>query len=465
MALPGKQDSVALAAQGTQEGYWRFVNRAGEMFTVGSPDEMKRAISVLYPEAKPGARVLVYMTEDTVFRHRAALKTLPAAAELYMVVRGRSYRLRRGEADAERLLAEVRTNVGVEPRDERAFGEAIWHLARRLRDARVRVLALEPGGPRALSAWQRIDPATRRAVVDVIDPASLASAMGSVAGQMLLVVGRVDRDVLEIRPSRGPEHSVRLDHLFKAAADADVNLVVLETASAPRQPAHRSGLWQSLEETDGEAALRRAEIADLLSGMAGPGRRLSVTTAEGTGKRTLLRMAASNDLPGPLPARSAADRLSRLIGELTFEAVVTGVRASLLDADRQRELDRRSLAGIPAALQLGYVVLLALGLLGMPVARTWWVRVWPPETAAEYAGRQGYWAACAARGLAFLLLFVPITAAAAAPYNLARQMGGAPRAPGRAWRWRSAEGLGGMRDAAAHGDARPRGKSARPAHG
>ncbi len=89
MALPGKADSVALAAQGTQEGHWRFVNRAGEMFTVGTPDEMKRVISVLYPEAKAGARVLLYMTEDTVFRHRAAVKALPASADLNMVVRGR----------------------------------------------------------------------------------------------------------------------------------------------------------------------------------------------------------------------------------------------------------------------------------------------------------------------------------------------------------------------------------------
>ena len=428
------------------------------MFTVGTPDEMKRVISVLYPEAKPGARILLYMTEDTVLRHRDTLKALPATAELNMVVRGRSYRLRRGEADAERLLAEVRSNVAVEPREERIFKEVLWHLARPLREARVRVLALEPGGPRVLAAWPRIDRATGRAAVDAIDPAHLAAAMGSVAGQMLLVVGRVERDVLHIRPSSGPEQGVKLDDLFRAAAEADVNLVVLETASTPRQPTGRNGFWQSLEGADAEAALGRAEIADLLSGMAGPGRRLAVA-ASGAGGRTVLQMAASNDLPGPLPPRSAADRLSGLVGEMTARAVVTGVQASLLGAERQREHDRRFLAGIPAALQIAYLVAVVVGLLGVPVARAWWSPIWPPEAATEYAGRGAYWAACAVRGLAFLLLFVPIVAAAAAPLSLARQVREAVRTPGRGWRWR---GGGDAPAPAPGGRQRPRFEDAGP---
>ena len=464
MALPARPDSVALAAQGTQEGHWRFVNRAGEMFTVGTADEMKRVISVLYPEARPGARVLLYMTGDTVFRHRATLTALPAAAELNLVVRGRSYPLRRAGPAAGRLLAEVRPNLGLEPGDERLFHEVLRHLARPLRDARVRVLALQPGGPRVLAAWPRTDPATGRAVVDAIDPASLAAAMGSLAGQMLVVIGRVEDGVLHIRPSSGPEHSLRVDDLFKAAAAADVNLIVLQTAATPRQPGGRNGLWQGLHGPDAEAALRQAQLADLLSGIAGPGRRLSVA-ASGAGGRTVLEMAASNDLPAPLPARSAADRLSGLVGELTARAVVTGARASLLGAERQRELDRRLLAAIPAALQMGYIAAVAFGLLGMPVARAWWSLVWPPEAASEYAGRSGYWAACAVRGLAFLLLFVPMVAAAAAPYNLARQIWEGVRAPGRAWRWRSGGGdpHGEAPEPAARNRERPRFEDAGPA--
>ena len=71
-SLPAKTDGVALAAQATQEGHWRFLNRVGEVFTAGTPDEMKRAVSVLHPGAKPGARLSLYVTGDTLFRHRAA---------------------------------------------------------------------------------------------------------------------------------------------------------------------------------------------------------------------------------------------------------------------------------------------------------------------------------------------------------------------------------------------------------
>jgi hypothetical protein len=445
MALPGKPNSVALAAQGTQEGHWRFVNRAGEMFTVGTPDEMTRVVTVLYPEAKAGARVSLYMTEDTILRHRATLKALPPAAELHMVVRGQGYRLRRGDADAERILAEVRANVALEPGDARLFEEALWHLARPLAHARVRVLALEPGGPRTLPAWPRIDPTTRRAAIDVVDPAGLEGAMGSVAGQMLLVVGRVEGGALYVRASSGVEHSLRISDLLRAAADADASLIVLQTASTPRQPSGRNGLWQSLEGADVEAVLQRAQTADLLSGMAGPGRRLAAA-ASGAGERIVLDLAASSDLPGALPARSAAERLSALVGEITARAVVTGVQVSLLGAERQRELDRWLLAGIPAALQTGYIVAVVIGLLGVPVARAWWAMIWPPEAASDYASRGGYWAACVVRGLAFVLLFMPLVAAVAAPYNLARQVWEAVRAPSRAWRWRRGDPQG---DAAA----------------
>ncbi len=451
MALPGKADSVALAAQGTQEGHWRFVNRAGEMFTVGTPDEMKRVISVLYPEANASARVLLYLTGDTVFRHRATLKALPASADLNMVVRGRSYRLRRVSSEPERLLAEVRSNLGLETRDERLFHELLWHLRRPLRAARVRVLALEPGGPSALAAWPRIDPATGRALVDVIDPARLPAAIGSVTGQMLIVVGRVEAGVLHIRASSGQEHRLPVSALIEAAADADANLIVLQTGATPRQPSGRNALWQGTQGPDAEAALQRAEVADLLSGLAGPGRRLALA-ASAAGERAVLDMTASSDPEGSPPAQSAAGRLSGLVGELTARAVLTGVQANLVGAEQQRELDRRLLAAIPAALQTGYLAAVALGLLGVPVARVWWSRIWAPESASEYAVRGGYWAACAVRHLVFLLLFVPLVAAAAAPYSVAREVWEGIRAPGRAWRWRSDEA--GQDDAPAP---RPRG--------
>ena len=84
-ALPAKTDGVALAAQATQEGHWRFVNRAGEMFTAGTPDEMKRAVSVLHPEAKAGVRLSLYVTDDTISATAPRCNALPAGTELFVV--------------------------------------------------------------------------------------------------------------------------------------------------------------------------------------------------------------------------------------------------------------------------------------------------------------------------------------------------------------------------------------------
>ena len=80
--------------------------------------------------------------------------------------------------------------------------------------ARVRVLALEPGGPSTLTSTPRIDAATNRAAVDVIDPASLPAAMGSIRGQTVLITGRVDGQLLYVKPSSGPEKSLLVRDLL-----------------------------------------------------------------------------------------------------------------------------------------------------------------------------------------------------------------------------------------------------------
>ncbi|HEY5829221.1 MAG TPA: hypothetical protein VIV01_12740, partial [Hyphomicrobiaceae bacterium] len=217
-SLPAKADGAILAAQATQEGHWRFVNRAGETFTAGTPEELKRVIAVLLPDAKPDVRLSLYLTEETIFQNRAALKDLPKGSELYVVANKEAYRiLKHGEGAAERLYAQVRPSLVVEMGERKAFDEAVWQLARPLKAANVRVLALEPGGPPRLASTPRIDPATKRTLVDTVDPASLPAALGTVRGQTLLVTGRVEGRVLYVQPSSGPEKSLLLPDLFRAA--------------------------------------------------------------------------------------------------------------------------------------------------------------------------------------------------------------------------------------------------------
>ena len=168
---------------------------------------------------------------------------------------------------------------------------------RPLERASVRVLALEPGGPSTLTSTPRIDAASKRAAVDIIDPASLPAAMGSIRGQTVLVTGRVDGQLLYVKPSSGPEKSLLVRDLLRAADDADVNLVVLQSASTPRQPGGRNWFWQKVEVKGLDEALQRARMADFLNALAGPGRRFAVTaTPSGT-----LRTGARH----PAGARSA----------------------------------------------------------------------------------------------------------------------------------------------------------------
>ena len=158
-------------------------------------------------------------------------------------------------------------------------------------------------------------------------------------------------------------------------------------------------------------------------------------SANPSGRRTALDIRPSHRARrGPLQ-RPVGDLFSGIVSDITGRIVTAGLQANLRSAERQAELDQRLIPGIPSDFQLGYVVLVLLGLFGVPVSRAWWRRIWPPEAATEYAGRAGYVAARTVRALAFLLLFLPLTAPVSAPYNLARQVYEVVMTPVRWWRW------------------------------
>ena len=100
---------------------------------------------------------------------------------------------------------------------------------------------------------------------------------------------------------------------------------------------------------------------------------------------------------GPLQS-PVGDLFSGIVSDITGRVVTAGLQANLRSAERQQELDQRLIPGIPSDFQVGYLVLVVLGLFGVPVSRAWWRRIWPPEAATEYAGRAGYLAARTVRG-------------------------------------------------------------------
>jgi hypothetical protein len=435
-SLPAVARRGALAADVGHEGHWTFVNRAGERFTAATPDELKRAAGVLAPEASGAeARLTLVLTEDAAFLHRARLRDLPRGAELRVAVGNESYRLvRRSDGAAERLFAEVRPRVVVELGERRHFDEAVWQLARPLDKARVRLLALEPGGPQTLTPAPRLEPGSSRALADPIDPYKLPAALRVLKGQTALVSGRLEGELLHFEPASGPVRSLILKDLTQAAQEFDVNLIVLHSA-APRQPGGRNWLWQRVEVAGLDRALEHTNLSDFVNALAAPESRLVVTASEAAAGRVALKaVSVKGSVAEPSPP-GIADALADLVAELTGKVVSTAIEASMTSSERVRELDRRIVPGIPSDVQMAYLGGVILGLLGLPVALGWWRRLWPAEQRGEYAGLSGYIAARGVRLAAFVLLFLPLAGAPAALLHVLRQAWSVLTWPPRAWRW------------------------------
>lgn len=417
-ALPHKPDSHALAVGATPEGHWRVTNRAGETITAASPEELRRALAIVAPEAASvEGKLALYLAEDTVFRHRALLKDLPKDATLHLLIDRRAYRLVRQPAgSSERLFAEVRPNVLAELTEPKAFAEIMFQLTRPLDRSRMRAIALEPGNPTAIPRYPGIDAATGRAALDVVDPANLVRSMSVMRGQTAVVTGRLDGDLLYFRPASGGERSLVVRDLIAAAEAADVNLVILRSQSA-RQPVGRNWLWQRHEVRGLDSAMGRTDVSDFLDAL---GDRIVVSATQIDASRTRLVASRMSDLSSGPVTTPITDAMVDVVSDLAGRILTSGVEANVRSQERQRELDDRIIPGIPSSIQIGYFGLFVFGLFGLPVSRGWWARVWPAEERAEYGSAIGYWAARLVRGTVLILLFAPIVAVASVPVQAAR---------------------------------------------
>lgn len=405
-ALP-PSSGAALAAHATPEGHWKFVNRDGEVFTAATPEELQRVLPTLLPEAAPGSKLGIYLSEETLFGDRALLKELPSSATLYLVAGKESYPLiTRTTSGGEALYAAVRPNLVVELRERSLFDEALSQLERPLSRSSIRTLALEPDGPATLSSYPRLDPNTKAALVDAVDPASIASAIASVRGQTVLVTGRVDGNLLYFQPASGAEQSVRLSDLMTAAADYDVNLVILHAAS-PRQPGGRNWLWQRISVGGLDDALKRATLGDFLDALGKAQGEFRVGVTRENSGRVAIRALPVNGESAAITG-IVGDLWTNAVSSLTGNVVTSAVEVHARGEDRQRELDTRIVPGIPAWIQILYLMSFGAGVLGWPVASAWFARIWPPEQRGEYGNALGYRAAQLMRLLAYVVVFLPL---------------------------------------------------------
>ncbi|MGD9786185.1 MAG: hypothetical protein AB7E80_01000 [Hyphomicrobiaceae bacterium] len=418
-ALPDDGKAIALGAHATPEGHWKFVNRDGEVFTAASKDEMARVTRSLAPDEVAAGRsgLDLYLTEDTAFARRDALGDLPTGARLHVATGQGTYRLLPEPGGANGgFVAQLRPDLLVRLTTRDLFDEALWQLGRPLRRSEIRVVSLQPGGAQTLTPSPRLDPASKAALVDRVDPWKLAASLRSVRGQTVVVTGRIDGRYLHFKPESGAERSLLIDDLRTAAQASDVNLVVLDAAS-PRQPGGRNWFWRRIEIEGLKSALERAQFSDFVVTL-GAGRGPLVVTAErGAAGRTRLQIVATGQERGVVSS-IFGDWTDDIVSEVVGNVATRVIDVDLVDKGRQDELDLRLIPGVPFTVQALYIMGLVLGLAGLGLTRRWWRALWPPERREEYAGAAGYHAARFVRGLLFALIFLPVVGIPAGTWTI-----------------------------------------------
>ncbi len=421
--LPPKIEgqAAAFAAHLSHEGHWTFVNRAGEKFTAANADELKRVVATLAPAATGEGKIAIYIAEPAALAVPKSVAELPRGAELFVLSGQTPYRVVAASGGGyDVVLKPGLITSGAKPE---ALEETLFHTAKSLNKANIRLLALEPGGPQTLSYAPRLEAGSSRALIDVIDPAHLPNAFGRIKGQTAVIVGDIDGTGLKILTAGGGTRTIALPELYQAAANADVSLVILRSANA-RQPGGRNWLWIKSDVKAMDDALAAATFGDFLAAFARPSAPLRITSETSPFGRTsivAIKESTGASTPSAMTSR-VGDVLNDLASELAGKVVIESVKFDVPSRERQKELDLRIVPWLPSGVQWAYIVALLMGVIGSPVSRRWWQRVWPAEARAEYRNAAGYLAAKVTRAAAYLLLFMPVVSIAAMPWHVVERV-------------------------------------------
>jgi len=404
--LPDAPKGAALAAHVSSEGHWTFVSKQGDSFTAAYPHEMERLRGALAPDLPADGRLALYLSEETAFANPGALASLPAHSELHVVAGRDSFPLVRG-SEAAPLKAQVRPNLTIEMTSREAFGEAVFLIGRPLNKSNVRMLSIEPGGPKSLPSTPMFDKTDKTTLVDRIDASAVLGSFGKIRGQTVLVTGRPDGDALYVAASGQASDALSISKLREAAQSADVNLVILESASH-RQPGGRNWLWQKVEVAGLNDALKQTTYADFFNALGANRAPLSITAIPDNMGHTLLQA-----LPPPTPSGSLTGGYGPWAGdvadELAGRIAVHSVSALVRDKSSEQERDARFIPGIASWIQITVLANIVTGLLAYQISWPWWSKIWPPESRGEYGVALGYHAARLIRGLAYVFIFLTLT--------------------------------------------------------
>lgn len=396
-----------LAAHATPEGHWQFVNRDGQTFTVGTPDEMKRVLPTLVPDPLPGdqTKLSLYLSEDSVFANKAALDQIPRDADLYVVVERTAYPVARSGKGADVVLtAHLTPNLAMQLADQSLFEETAFLLGRPLNKSNVRTIAFEPGKSAPLSSAPKIDVDTKVPLVDQLDPGNLSNGLWPIRGQTALVTGRVEAGKLMVAPSTGGEIGLAVDELVAAARRNDVNLVVLQSDSS-RQAGGRNWLWQKIKVGGLGEAAEKATFGDFLDALAA--RRGGFLLNAGRDGADRVHIAAVPDLSNAGLSGDASNVVEELVSHVTGEVITNAVSIDARDRDTETERDARLIPWLPASVQYPYLAGLIVGLVSWATVRNWWLRLLQALSFRDAAQHFRYPMRIASE-LIFVLVFMPI---------------------------------------------------------
>lgn len=431
-------DIYVLAAETGAGEHWQLKNRAGQSFIAASTEELIRGLARLLQDAprREGVPLTLYLTDDSLFRYREALEMLPSGIRLRVLVGGEVrdvVPLMRG--GTRRHFIRIGNRVLVEAGERADFAETLRQLARPMSQRPVRLLALEPGANTVLAPARRdTGPNSTKgraqpAAFEVVDPDRLRRAFSALSGETVLIVGRVEGERLVYQTGNNTERSLILSDITSAAAAADVDLIVIRSPTA-RQPGSRNLFWLRNDIAGLEASLAAPTLGGLLAGLIADDERIAINLMPGTDGRVRLAAQPLQRVGRSSPLDPLVDVLTDLVSGITGSAQVTSLEAHLTGTARRQELAARLVPGIPAMAQVLYLAGLILALPGLGNLRHWWAGIWPPETRGDYGGSFGWMAARAVRGLAFVVLFMPLLGLSATLWQLATLAGGVLR-PGQ----------------------------------
>ena len=195
-----------------------------------------------------------------------------------------------------------------------------------------------------------------------------------------------------------------MSDLMGAASANDVNLIVLASSSS-RQPGTRNWLLQRVELSGLARAIEQSRLGGFLAALAGEGGKVVVrATRPGNARVVLDFKPVSTGGKGTVEtiAWAFSGAWSDIVSETAGHVAVSGIRAFLLTGERQAELGRRLVRHpIRAPDRLRGVA--GDGPVGLPTLNRWWLRLWPPEVATEYASKAGLVLARLVRGLVYIV--------------------------------------------------------------